>query len=226
MVYKITFQMQTPLIISDALHLDALLMAVHPEAKDIIAVNRDLRDDALIQLPLPISKARIGDAWIWLASSIEFDSGVIPYKGVHTKRKSNEDVFYLEKNLMTIGGVFKDMMVNDFGYVASTAHFYAESSDRKQLASLCKRISYLGKNRGMGYGRVFSVRLSECSDMCWQDVLVRDGIALRNLPRDFLVNTAGSSIIANPPYWGMYRRGPGAAPGEAAVLKEGIQICF
>lgn len=224
MLLKIEWALVSPVIMQDPLHLDALLMAVHPEARSITEVNRNLRDGELVQLDLPIKKARCGDRWVWAASSVELADNAEPYTGTYKKAKDHEDAFYLTKNTMVIGGIHKNWVKRVSGFTTSSVTFYAATDDPDGVESLCRRVSSVGKLRGMGYGQITGFVISE-AEGGWQDTLVRDGLAFRNMPACFCEEEATEDIIALPPYWGMYRREPGFAPGAMATLRPEVACC-
>lgn len=223
MLYRITFKMRTPVIITDPLHLDALLMAVHPDSKSYEEVKNDIRHGRLVQPELPIQKVFAGDQYVYAASTIDL-LGAEPYTGKHTKRKGGIDMFAYVSNIMTIGGMYKDNLVEDRGYIAKSASFLAVSLHKAQLLYLVQRVTHLGKNRGMGYGEVSDATV-EKETGSFRDTLVKNERAIRNLPQAFFMNEAESSIIATPPYWGLWRREMGARPGDFVKLRKDLSLC-
>lgn len=224
MLYKVSYTFYTPLIISEPLHFDALLMAVHPDAKMVYAVNNELKEEELKQLDIPLQKIKhpCGD-WVWAASTIDLKNPQ-PYSGKHTKRKSSIDMFNYVGNVMTNGGLYKDWVIDDRGYIAEEASFIAASGNKALLLYLAGRVRHIGKLRGMGYGEVKDVKMRQY-DGSWTDILIKDSRAVRNIPESFLKNEGESSIITHPPYWGMYRREMGAKPGDYISLADGLQLC-
>lgn len=223
---RIIFNMTTPIIISEPLHLDAVLTAVHPDALPQPWTNNRLRDNNLPNLPLPLKKATVDDDWIWCASTCSLDGEVRPYAGMHTKRKSKEDIFALRKNVMVIGGVFKDWITSDRGFITSEISFLAESDDIKELAYLCSQITHFGKLRGMGYGQVKGFRIEELHGRKWEDCLIQDGRAARDIPQSFILGGFGWDFVnIHPPYWDMDRRVPGVATGNPMSLSKEVRLC-
>lgn len=222
---RVIFHMETPVIISEPLHLDALLTAVHPDAVLQPEVNLRLRDNKLDDLPLPLKTARRGEDWVWCASTCSLEGKVKPYKGTHTKRKSREDGFALKNNVMIIGGVFKDWITVDLGFIATQLSFLAEPDDMDDLASLCKRVTNIGKLRGMGYGKVSGCEITDW-DGAWRDCLVSANVAMRDLPASFITNSQNPDLVnIRPPYWDMKRRVAGRSTGKTAKLEEDIRLC-
>ena len=107
MLCEITFYLSTPLVVDDAIHLDALLMAVHPQASQTPEVMRRLRDGDLPDLPLPISRAVVGEAWVYAASTIDLHPDAQSFSGTYTKRTTVDDAKNLEKSRNTPTGVGK-----------------------------------------------------------------------------------------------------------------------
>lgn len=223
MLVKVSFSLITPVIITDPLHLDALLMAVHPDAKNIVEVNRQIRDNTLKNLSLPLKKVCLEDSWIWASSTIDLENAK-PFTGMYKKAKTRETSFYLTKSLMINGGMYKDNIVRIEGYTASNASFLAVTDDVSGLSDLCTKITHLGKLRGFGYGTVRSFSINKF-DGDWHEILVKNNIALRNIPEFFCQNPVHSLINPLPPYWDIAHREKGAAPGEPVILKEDLQLC-
>lgn len=224
MLYDVLFHLSTPIVVDDAIHLDALLMAVHPQAMQTPDVLRHLRDGNLPELPLPISRAAVGESWVYAASTIDLPPDAQPFSGMYTKRTTVEDAKNLQKNIMTIGGVFKDRLAKANGYICPTVSFTAETTDVNALRELCARVPNIGRLRGQGYGQVFSFDIQP-RQRHWHETLCRDGMAVRNLPACFFHEEATSQINARPPYWGMSRRELGAAPGDAVTLRDEVTLC-
>lgn len=225
-VIRAVFSMVTPIIISEPLHFDAVLTAVHPNALPQPWTNNRLREKDLPDLPLPLKKAVSGDDWVWCASTCSLDDEARPYSGTHTKRKSREDVFFLQKNVMVIGGVFKDWIISDQGFSTRSLSFLAEPTDMKELAWLCSRITHFGKLRGMGYGQVSGFRLEELGSKSWKDCLVQGIRAARDLPQSFIYGGFGWDYVnVHPPYWDMDRRVSGVATGNVMTLAPEVALC-
>ena len=224
MLYDVLFNLQTPLVVDDAIHLDALLMAVHPQASQTPEVLRRLRDGDLPDLPLPIARAAVGESWVYAASTIDLPPDARPFSSMYTKRTTVEDAKALQKNIMTIGGVFKDKLSKANGYVCPTVSFVVETPDVSALRDLCAIVTNIGRLRGMGYGQVFSFDIHPHKGH-WHDTLCRDGMAVRNLPSCFFNEKASSQINSRPPYWGMTRREFGAAPGDTVTLRHEVTLC-
>ncbi len=220
----VLFHLTTPLVVDDAIHLDALLMAVHPQAVQTPEVLRRLRDGDLPDLPLPISRAAVGESWVYAASTIDLSPDARPFSGMYTKRTTVEDAKNLQKNIMVIGGVFKDKLAKANGYICPTVSFVVETPDVAALRELCARVQNIGRLRGQGYGQVFSFDIQPRQSH-WHETLCRDGMAVRNLPACFFHEDASSQINARPPYWGMSRRELGAAPGDAVTLRDEVTLC-
>lgn len=224
MLCEVSFFLSTPLIVDDAIHLDALLMAVHPQARQTPEVMRLLHDGELPDLPLPISRAAVGEAWVYAASSIDLHPEAQPFSGMYTKRTTVDDAKNLENSIMVVGGIFKDKLAHANGYVSPTVSFVAETQDIASLRNLCARVHNIGRLRGQGYGHVTGFDIRPHSGH-WHETLCRDGMAVRNLPACFFHEAAPSYINTHPPYWGMTRREFGAAPGDAVTLRDEVTLC-
>lgn len=226
MLYEIRFRLSRPLIVDDPIHFDAVLTAVHPEAGGPVDTLRAIREKRLADLPLPIKKVRCDDDWIWAASTIDLSSDAVPFSGKYSKRKDMNDARWLEKNLMVIGGVFKDAVSDAAGYVCSAASFLAETDDVESLALMCGRVSHLGRLRGMGYGVVSGMEIAEAPEQDWRLTLVREGRAVRNLPESFVDGGCVAPVRIRPPYWGhLGMRQPGVTPGESITLRAEVSLC-
>lgn len=223
---RAVFSLTTPIIISEPLHFDAVLTAVHPDALPQPYTNNRLREKDLPDISLPLRKAEAEGDWVWCASTCSLDGEVRPYAGTHTKRKAREDTFFFKGNVMVIGGVFKDWITADHGFVVSRLSFLAEPTDMKELAYLCSRVTHFGKLRGMGYGQVSGFRLEELHAHSWKECLAQGRRAARDLPQSFIYGKFGWDWVnTKPPYWDMDRRVAGVATGNTLELAEDVRLC-
>lgn len=225
MMVEVVFRMKTPLAVSDPLHLDALLTAVHPDAVDATRLYAlEAFGKKAPVLPLPLKKAETDGAWVWCSSAAFFSDAAVNFSDTYCRRLGVADAAWLKRNVLTIGGLFKDRVAKALGIVSPEVRFLAETSDMDALEALLAEISGLGKFRAFGYGETdgFSV---EPSSRPWTDCLVQNGRAVRTIPVAMLKNRPESSVRALPPYWSLRDRCAGADPGDEAVLAEEVRLC-
>lgn len=88
--------------------------------------------------------------------------------------------------------------------------------DAAGVRELLQCITYLGKRRAVGLGRVRSWTVTECEPWPGFPVL-RGGVPLRQLPRDWagLVDYDLAYRVLTPPYWDHVRQEECAVPLEA-----------
>ena len=192
---KITFEMDGSGVYHDAsepLHLDALLAwALAPfHCKG----DAPARDEAPMDIPLPLGRWEMGRTWGWHASALFPDDP--QYDALHFWRKrfrqsraeltsgtpNLQNATYREYNMPLPLLLVPRMVCWAFG-------------DRGRVEQvLRKQVRYLGKKRAHGHGAVVAVRAEWCDE---DFSLMRDGRAMRFLP----VEGAARKVRPRPPYW-------------------------
>ena len=95
-------------------------------------------------------------------------------------------------------GFFKDYYLRAAYAPVQRVRFYC-TGEQEEVARLCRMISALGKERNIGFGFVKRVEVREVEEE-WG--LVREGVAMRPIPIDYLRQWEDVSWLAyKPPYW-------------------------
>lgn len=224
MLVRVVFEMSSPVILTDPLHLDAIITAVHPDAVDTTLVRTMDAKGEIRGLPLPLERAGAGGTWVWCASAAYFPDTAKPFSGKYCRRKDEYDADWLGKNVMTIGGIYKNRVATVSGVAAPEVCFLAVPKDADQLLALCRKVQGLGRMRADGYGLVRDVRLERVT-RDWRDALVYGGQAMRTLPAEMLASEVRKPVRIHPPYWAGSGRAKGAEPGDEAILSQEAALC-
>ena len=224
MLVRVVFEMTSPVILTDPLHLDAVITAVHPDAVDTTLVRTMDAKGSIKGLPLPLERAGAHGQWVWAASAAYFPDTAKPFSGKYCRRKDEYDADWLGKNVMTIGGIYKNRVASVSGVATPEVCFLAVPKDEGQLLALCRRARGLGRLHASGYGLIRDVRLERVT-RDWRDALVYAGQAMRTLPCEMLASDCHKSIRPQPPYWAKTGRTDGAEPGDEAVLSPETALC-
>lgn len=224
MLTRVVFEMASPLVISDPLHLDAIIMAVHPEAAETALVRTMDANEKFTPIQLPLERAGIDGDWVWCASAAFFPDTAKPYSGKYCRHKDALDGDWLKKNVMTVGGLYKIRVAGITGITTPEVCFLAATEQQEELLALCERVRGLGRLRNHGYGMIKKVRLEPVT-RDWRDVLVYGGEAMRTLPHSFVTNPCHQQIRTQPPYWARTDRMKGVEPGDTAKLSSEVALC-
>lgn len=223
MVYRITYQLASPIITSTPIHLDALLAAVHPAMHNLPQLTKWSTAELARRAPLPLDSARILDTWVWCCTSADYSSDAQMYQDKYSKRKTGTDYYYLNARQTPRTGTGRDHCDTIYGVVCSSVSFWASSQDYKELTRICRRVKWIGGLRKMGYGEISGMELEETS-LAWQECLIRDGRAMRNLPAEMVLNHCSDRVVVKPPYWLQARLRAGVLAGEPAELDREVWL--
>ena len=224
MIYKIVFQIVSPIITTSDICLDSIFYAVSPAGhnKDIY-INRFTSAQSIGVLPIPIDCAKIGGRFIYLCSTFDFGSDAKLITDNATKRRDDKDYLYYHQKQTPRTGVDKDRMLKLYGVSTNAVSALLSTTNRAALERYVKRIKNIGGMRKQGYGEVASYQIIEMPAMEWQSCIVDDkGIALRNIPACFVRNKCTSIKACFPPYWLPDAAELCAAAGEAAELRDDV----
>ena len=224
MLVRVVFEMASPVILTDPLHLDAIITAVHPDAVDTTLVRTMDAKGSIKGLSLPLERAGLPASWVWCASAAYFPDTAKPFSGKYCRRKDEYDADWIGKNVLTIGGIYKNRVAAASGVATPEVCFLAVPTDTDELLALCRKVQGLGRLRASGYGMIRGVRLERVT-RDWRDALVYAGKAMRTLPAEMLTSPAGKSVRIRPPYWARTDRVEGAEPGDEAVLSPEVGLC-
>lgn len=223
MVYEIRFHVSSPVIVSGPLHLDGVLAAVHPAAHNLDFINRSSKADDVVTIPLPLDSAKIGDTWVWCCTAADYDDTAVAYHDKFAKRKDYADYHYINARQTPRTGPGRDRMETIYGVSCKYVRFWASTGAGKELERIVRRVRSLGSCRKMGYGAVTDVMLSE-TGMAWMDCIVRDGIAMRNIPTQVAESAEMTRVPTVPPYWLPSNLVPGVEAGNPCALRDGVWL--
>lgn len=224
MVYEVRYYVETPIITSSPIHFDALLAAVHPAMHQLDAIDRFSGSESVVTAPLPIDSAKIGDTWVWCATAGDYAPGAAAYTGRYFKVKTAEDYHYLRARQPMATGPGRNKQETASGVSCAYVRFWASSAEAAELARICRRVRSIGSLRGMGYGNVVKMQISE-TDRTWQSCLIHDGLSVRNLPEEMVDSPDQPvQIQSTPPYWLPCNLAPGYRIGTQCALKADVQL--
>ncbi len=219
MVYKLTFGVKTPVITQTNIHLDAIFSFVSPAAhnKDKHFTRFSNAKD-IKQLPIPIDAVKRGGKWVFCCSAADYNNAAAICENA-TKRRDGKDVVYYHKALTPRKGIDKDVMMKLYGVVCESVSFLLSSSNRAAVERYARRVHNIGSMGKMGYGQVSGFTIEEIEGG-WEQCLIRNGKAVRNIPAGLIENTPHSEECCRSPYWLPDGKELCAAVGDFAVLAQ------
>lgn len=223
MVYCITFYMQTPIITTTQIHLDAVLSAVHPamHGKEIIT-KQSVRESITIA-PLPIDSAKIERDWVWCCTAADYSSDAKPYYEKITKRKDGMDYWYINSRQTPRTGAGRDRCDAIYGVLCSAVNFWASTTNEKELSRICNRVKNIGGMRKMGYGAVTGFEIAK-TELNWKECLVQKSVVMRNLPCAMVQEECQNRVYTHHPYWIPCNLNYGVEAGGRATLKSEVWL--
>ena len=222
MVYKVVFDVRTPIITNTPIHFDALLSAVHPAMHNGYGLTRRSGAESVVTAPLPIDSVKINDTWMWCCSTADY-ADAKPYTDKITKRKDGVDYFYIDGRQTPRTGPGRDRCDTVYGVSCSAVSFLASTADVKELNRICQRVNNIGGLRKMGYGEVTQYRIDE-TNLRWEDCVICGGVAIRNIPAEMLENNCLNRVCTKDPYWLPANLHYGVQSGEKAKLKPEVWL--
>lgn len=166
------------------------------------------RDEAPFDVPLPLQRWTINDAWGWHASAL-FPDGASAQTLLRWRKRMRQDRIELTEGSPNLtNGVYRDwdMPLPVLLCRRMVAYAYGDAYDVRR--ELRRNIQWLGKKRAHGRGRVTSIDVEAITENL---SLVRDGVAQRWLP-----SVAGYRLVrTRPPYWNSLDRVTCVEIGEA-----------
>lgn len=201
MVYEVRFYVDAPIIVGSPMHLDAILTAVHPAMHNLSYINRFSNKNEIVVAPLPLDSAKIKGIWVWCATAADYGPSPQFFYDKFDKRADAMDYHNIQKRLTPRTGPGRDRMETVYGVVCEYVRFLASATNKNDLSRICRRVKAVGGLRKMGYGRVKELTFTETSQS-WKSCLVRNGMAVRNLPA-VMIKTAEKTVKVQvtPPYW-------------------------
>lgn len=223
MVYEARIYVKSPIILTEAIHFDALLSSVHPAMHNLgTHLTRHSNSKEVRHAPLPIDSAKCENTWVWCATISDFDNTATFFNDKFNKRKDHIDYMYLKKRYTPGTGPARDKMETAYGVLCKYVKFYYSTTDNKEVERILKRVRNLGALRKMGYGEVSGFETQE-TNKSWQECLVKDGEAQRNLPEE-IADGDYTKICVHPPYWMPSNEVSGIMYSNKCTLKEGVWL--
>lgn len=225
MIGRITFYLKTPIIFTNPIHLDGLLASVHPAMHNVGAISRFSQIDKIIVAPLPLDSIKINNCWVWCCSTGEFADDTTFFTDKFNKRRDQIDYLYLSGKHATGSGPARDRLESVYGAVCKSISFdFSASKINSRIEQLAKRVKNIGNMRKSGYGEVDRYEINEISNMTWQDCIIKNGEARRNLPQEMIVEKCDDIFNVVPPYWFPGGRKNGVTVGFECTLKDGVWL--
>jgi hypothetical protein len=209
-----------------AIHLDGLLAEVtfRRMRGPVEARTRQTPIDVLVDLPVPLTRIRARDSWLWASSAWMLSDDAEHYADYVIQRKDTEDIERLVLPWTPGSGPGRNRMLRSIVTVARETSWLAVGDRREIKKALALLNDALGGRRRHGMGRVLEWRVESC-DVDPIDCLVsRDGQAMRHLPVAWCREVGGAVLHGGwqPPYWHPGLHGPIVAPGAMVRLHDDV----
>lgn len=224
MVYKIIFEIKTPIISLTPIHFDSVLSAVHPAMHGGSGITR--RSSTLPKAaPLPLDSVKIDKSWVWCCSTAEYSDNAKIYTDRFTRRTSGIDYNYLSGVRTPRYGTNKDRCESIYGVVCDNISFLASLNDLKELKRLCKRVKSIGALRKMGYGEVINYNIVP-TELGWKSCIwdSKKMMFRRNLPQPMIKDKCYRKVPVHHPYWLSCGHEFGAFAGDNGFVNEEVYL--
>jgi CRISPR type IV-associated protein Csf3 len=152
------------------------------------------RDEAPMDVPLPLARWKIGGEWGWRASALFPEGQTAESLQYWRKRFCQGRVELTEGSPNLTNGPYRDWNMPLPLLLAPRMVAYAFGEMGRIRRELRRSVKYLGKKRAYGRGAVIAVEVEETLED-WS--LEKDGMVMRWLP-----SPQGTRLIRpRPPYW-------------------------
>ena len=190
---EVVFRLKTPVALGFPwISFDSLL--AHVKLKELlgehyyalptkIPASADLDVPVKLWRDVPVASVSIFEPEPLLQVFSYFKRGDLPFPRGKVSRAS---------------GFFKDFYLKTAYAPAERVRFYC-TGEREEVERLCRKVPALGKERNIGFGFVEGVEVREAEGE-WG--LVKDGVAMRPIPVEYLKRWEDAAFLAyKPPYW-------------------------
>jgi len=218
-VVEVVARLGTPVVVTDALHLDGILAAAHP---DCVGGHLTRTCDAseIIRPRLPIVARSAYGEEVYLCSAEEWPADARRRSGHLTKRRDGEDLDHLTLPVQTASGPGRDVMLRHPVVEAPWMRWIAVGSVQG-IRKLLRRAEAVGSLRRHGYGMVLAWEVRKQDGVAPIEVLIAAGAARRHLPAAWCDAPKIVDVGAiRPPYWHPCSRGPRVRRGVPTGLHE------
>ncbi|MGH8018660.1 MAG: hypothetical protein ACREIA_10260 [Opitutaceae bacterium] len=157
------------------------------------------RDEAPVEIPLPLARWKRGGAWGWHASAL-FPDGATAESLIHWRKRFRQDRVEITTGSPNLAnGVYRDWNMPLPLLLAPRMAGYAVGDAHRIRHELKRSIRYLGKKRAHGRGHVTAVEV----EIIDQDFSIeKDGRPTRWMP-----DPAGTRMVrTRAPYWNLHDR--------------------
>ena len=202
---KISCELLSP-VVGDSLQLDSMLiweLSFRMGLADKITRDISLKDEK--EIPIPLSKRKINDTFVWCVSD-----PICKLKGIdvvkYTKRFPTDDANLLrekdKKSLLIASGnykaAFNALQTMNIEKIVWFAH-----GDRRECHKLLKKITAIGKNRNMGFGKVSGFEIEVIDE---DHSIESNGVLMKTVPSEYVYSKKLSGYRLSygghkPPYW-------------------------
>lgn len=221
---RVVARLGSPVVLREALHLDAILAAVHPSCVGGL-LHRGSDASEIVVPPLPLATLRACGVVVHMASADQWPPEVRRRSGYLSRRRDGDDLDHLTRPVQTASGPDRDVLLRFPSITAPTVSWLAVG-DRRGVQELLRRVGAVGALRRHGYGAVleWTVREEEGDPA---SVLVASGVAQRHLPAEWCEEPESVVLGAwRLPYWHASVVGPrvsrGTPTGLRAEVREGV----
>lgn len=219
----------SPVVVRDELHLDGLLMAAHPLARETPIARTDSLD-ALPAIPLPLQRLTLRGFRLPLATVAIWPEEARLGTDHTVRRRDGVDIEMLASPINLGLGPGKNRMQRLPIVIAPRVSWYAMGR-RREVLRLVQRITHLGAWRSAGYGQVhaWTVTTLHPEQHDPTSVVRREGVAMRPLPRSWCADaTTVHAAALEPPYWHPGRIVPDVVPAGTPITltRELMEACY
>lgn len=198
----IEFMLSSPIILTDDLHFDAVLLAVATQQG--IPFETAIRDLPMVrQDGIPRCSRML---WDGLPKKLSVEI----IRNIWTTRELDGHAYHTEKGFLSSHRkAYKAVMDMHIAQQLPVVRFVVETTHAEKLQEWVRSITALGKWARKGYGRIAAFSLRESPDA--DPWILPSGYPARTLPVTLWNQYSGNGphalkmAVANAPYWGKER---------------------
>lgn len=213
-VLRVTAELSAPVAADHDLHLDAVLAA---KARNYMGSRPPCRSSlaSSIEDPvIPVVSVEHAGVKCWIASAWDLPDDSQREETRIVRRRDGEDVLQYRRGWATGAGAAKPCYVRTQLINTPSASWLC-FGNRREVASLLKRVHAIGRVRRHGYGAIKEWSV-ERVDMDPAEIMIRGGEAQRHLPASWVVGGEVDYGAYRPPYWHSGFLGQRVAAGTKA----------
>lgn len=198
---RVTAELDAPLATTEALHLDGVLAAVHPEAHNQ-PISRSSPYSEIKKIPVPISKVSWRGKTVALCSAAQLPSGGQIGRDYIVRRKDGEDIDHLARPYNPGFGPGKNSM-KPVITIAAPEIAWLVVGNWQGVKKALRHVLFVGQLRAQGYGAVRRWRMDRYEREADRLIVLHDGlVAQRHLPAEWCDwSSHVDDGATRPPYW-------------------------